>query len=146
MVNYSQAELPASFGQMRSLIQLSVYTGQLQRLPNATGLHHPNLVDLVVVANRLVELPEDIGGLGNLLNLNVNKNQLRSLPDSVGKLKNLLKSELLVRTPTNLNVCLTFKLTVGAASRTSKSTSPNDCGPSSDCTSCQELLEMIRKQ
>ena len=90
MVNYSHAELPKSFGQMRSLFQLSVYTGELRRLPNATGMHHLNLVVLEVLANRLVELPEDIGGLENLLNLLVSNNQLRSLPDSVGQLKNLL--------------------------------------------------------
>jgi Leucine-rich repeat (LRR) protein len=90
MVNYSQAELPKSFSQMRSLIKLSVITGELQRLPNATGVHHPNLVDLEVIANRLVELPEDIGSLVNLLVLLVENNQLRSLPDSVGKLENLL--------------------------------------------------------
>ena len=90
MVNYSHAELPKSFGQMRSLIKLSVYSGELQRLPNATGMHHPNLIVLEVLANRLAELPEDIGGLENLLNLFVYNNQLRSLPDSVGQLKNLL--------------------------------------------------------
>ena len=90
MVNYSQAELPKSFGQMRSLIKMSVFTGELQRLPNATGMHHPDLLVLEVVSNRLVELPEDIGGLENLLRLRVDDNPLKALPDSVGALKNLL--------------------------------------------------------
>ena len=90
MVNYSQAELPNSFGQMRLIIKLSVITGKLQRLPNATGVHHPDLLVLEVLANRLVQLPDDIGSLENLLTLVVTTNQLRLLPNSIGKLKNLL--------------------------------------------------------
>eukprot|EP00505_MAST-04D_sp_SCG-Rhode-Island_P001264 Stramenopile-MAST_4_protein_1264 len=90
MVNYSQAELPKSFSQMRSLIKMSVFTGELQRLPNATGMHHPGLLFLEVVSNRLVELPEDIGGLENLLRLRVSNNPLKALPDSVGTLRNLV--------------------------------------------------------
>jgi Leucine-rich repeat (LRR) protein len=87
MKNYSQSALPESFGGLKSLLKLGVYTGALQQLPQEIGDNHARLNVLAVVGNKLRSLPDSVGNLKNLIGLEVGNNQLRSLPDSVGNLK-----------------------------------------------------------
>jgi hypothetical protein len=90
MTNYTQKELPESFGGLKSLVKLGVYTGQLEQLPQPLGDNHKRLAVLWVIGNQLKSLPDSVGNLQNLLSLYVFNNQLKSLPDSVGNLQNLL--------------------------------------------------------
>eukprot|EP00943_MAST-04B_sp_MAST-4B-sp1_P009868 g9868.t1 len=90
MTNYTQRALPASFGGLKSLVELGVYTGQLEELPQQLGDNHKRMVVLMVIGNKLQALPDSVGNLQNLLTLWVFNNRLKSLPDSVGNLQNLL--------------------------------------------------------
>jgi F0F1-type ATP synthase delta subunit len=90
MTNYTQRALPASFGGLKSLVKLGVYTGQLEELPQPLGDNHKRIIVLMVIGNKLESLPDSVGNLQNLLTLLVFNNRLESLPDSVGNLQNLL--------------------------------------------------------
>ena len=81
MTNYTQKALPESFGGLKSLAMLGVYTGALKELPQPIGDNHKRLIIL---------RPDSVGNLQNLLDLRVYNNRLESLPDSVGNLKNLI--------------------------------------------------------
>ena len=90
IANYTHKKLPESFGGLKSLTKLAVYSGQLEELPQPLGDNHKRMIVLMVVGNRLQSLPDSIGNLHNLLYLRAFNNQLKSLPDSVGNLQNLL--------------------------------------------------------
>ena len=83
MTNYTQKALPESFGGLKSLVKLGVYTGQLEQLPQPIGDNHKRLIVLTVTGNKLKSLPDSVGNLQNLLSLLVFNNQLKSLPDSM---------------------------------------------------------------
>eukprot|EP00943_MAST-04B_sp_MAST-4B-sp1_P005485 g5485.t1 len=90
MTNYTQKELPESFGGLTSLVKLGVYSGQLEELPQPIGANHKRMIVLMVIGNQLKSLPDSVGNLQNLMGLWVFNNQLTSLPDSLGNLQNLL--------------------------------------------------------
>jgi len=89
MTNYTQRALPESFGGLKSLVKLGVYTGQLEELPQPLGDNHKRMVVLMVIGNKLQALPDSVGNLQNLLDLHIIKNRLQSLPDSFGNLQSL---------------------------------------------------------
>jgi Leucine-rich repeat (LRR) protein len=88
MINYTQKALPASFGDLKSLVTLHVYTGQLEQLPLTIGNDH-KLRMLAIIGNRLESLPDNIGNLHTLMYFDIFNNRIRSLPISTGNLKNL---------------------------------------------------------
>ena len=51
MTNYTQTALPESFGGIKSLLKLGVYTGALQELPQEIGDNHKRLGVLTVIGN-----------------------------------------------------------------------------------------------
>ena len=71
MTNYTQTALPESFGGLKSLVKLGVYTGELKQLPQLIGDNHKRLLVLMVIGNKLESLPESVGNLKNLLQLYV---------------------------------------------------------------------------
>ena len=89
MTNYTKTSFPESFGGLKSLVKLGVYTGQLEELPGRLGENHKRMIVLMVIGNKLESLPDSVGKLQNLIMLNVFNNRLKALPDSVGKLQNL---------------------------------------------------------
>lgn len=100
--------LPASLdviGNITSLLELNVRYNTIKTLPQSfTQLVH--LRKLVLMKNRLYELPTTLGDLRNLEHLDVTSNELRTLPMSIcdcHKLKTLLLVDnQLVRLPDNL--------------------------------------------
>ena len=90
MTNYTQKALPESFGGLKSLVKLGVYTGQLEELPQPIGDNHKRLIILIVIGNKLQSLPDSVGNLKNLLFLYVWNNTLNSLPETVGNMKSLI--------------------------------------------------------
>jgi hypothetical protein len=87
--NYSQPQLPSSFGNMSSLILLYVDGGRLEQLPDNFGTNHRYVASLRVQKNQLIKLPE-FSNLKNLITLWVPNNKLTVLPNSVGELSNLI--------------------------------------------------------
>ena len=79
MTNYTQKALPKSFGGLKSLVKLGVYTGQLEELPQPIGDNHKRLIILMVIGNKLQSLPDSVGKLQNLLYLWVFNYQLRQV-------------------------------------------------------------------
>ena len=69
MTNYTQRALPESFGGLKSLVKLGVYTGQLEELPQPLGDNHKRMIVLMVIGNKLESLPDSVGNLQNLLRL-----------------------------------------------------------------------------
>ena len=67
MTNYSQKVLPESFGGLKSLVEIGVYGGQLEELPQSIGNNHKRLVVLRVIGTKLSSLPDSVGHLQNLL-------------------------------------------------------------------------------
>merc|ERR1711991_1165717 len=60
MTNYTQTALPDSFGSIKSLLKLGVYTGALQELPQEIGDNHERLGVLAVMGNKLRSLPDSV--------------------------------------------------------------------------------------
>ena len=86
LTNYSQKQLPDSFGNMTSLLKLAAFNGQLETLPDDLGKNHPAMKVLQVVGHQLEKLPDSVGDLHDLINLWVYNNRLTSLPKSINKL------------------------------------------------------------
>jgi leucine-rich repeat protein SHOC2 len=85
--------LPASIGDLTTLIELDLKANELVSLPQSIG----NLVNLNRIAlhcNQLTTLPESIGNLCDLTYLNLEENQLTSLPESIGNLSSLTSLSL----------------------------------------------------
>ena len=60
MTNYTQTALPESFGGIKSLLKLGVYTGALQGLPQEIGDNHERLSVLMVTGTKLRSLPDSV--------------------------------------------------------------------------------------
>ena len=101
MLNYSRTVLPPNFTQMRSVLKLQIYKGELEAIASLKGLsslltlevigtklkslhaetatHIPNLLQLVLIENRLTALP-DLSNMTQLTRLHVYSNELTLLP------------------------------------------------------------------
>ena len=90
MENYNKTSLPESFGNMSSLIKLTIQKGKLESLHDSFGNNHKQLIVLSIVENNLIYLPTSIGHLEELSFLYLNSNQLTSLSESIQNLQNLL--------------------------------------------------------
>jgi len=90
ITNYTRKRLPGSFGELKSLRKMGIYTGQLEELPHLIGDNHGRLMVLHVTENKLKLLPNSIGKLQDLTDMRVFNNRIQSLPDTVGKLRNLI--------------------------------------------------------
>ena len=69
MTNYTKTSFPESFGGLKSLVKLGVYTGQLEKLPQPLGENHKRMIVLEVFGNKLESLPDSVGKLKNLIML-----------------------------------------------------------------------------
>jgi hypothetical protein len=91
LTNYSEKQLPDSFGKMSSLLKLAAINGQIEKLPDDLGKNHPAMIVLQVVGHRLERLPESTGDLHELINLWVYDNRLTALPKSINKLVSMAR-------------------------------------------------------
>ena len=90
MTNYTQRALPESFGGLKSLVKLGVYTGQLEELPQPLGDNHKRMIVLMVIGNKLQSLPDSVGNLQNLEHFYAWNNTITRLPESIGNVKSLI--------------------------------------------------------
>jgi hypothetical protein len=90
LLNYSQKQLPGSFGNLSSLLKMGVYTGNLEHLPTNIGANHKKIIVLQVVGNKVRYLPDSMGNLRSLSSLWILNSKLQQLPDSIGNLETLL--------------------------------------------------------
>ena len=90
ITNYTKIKLPESFGKLKSLGKIGIYTGQLEELPDLIGDNHERLMVLHATENKLKLLPDSIGKLRNLIELSVFNNRIQSLPETLGNLRHLI--------------------------------------------------------
>jgi len=81
-------ELPASVGNLKSLVSLRLTSLRLKVLPEFIGQLY-ELTELDVSNNSIAKLPESICDLTNLLKLKASDCKLRELPSGIGKLQNM---------------------------------------------------------
>jgi hypothetical protein len=84
--NYSKSEFPQSVNMFTNLAGLYVYSGLLKTLPSRI---YTNLIEIVVVDNRLSSIPEAIGEARFLYFMDVSSNELHGFPPSVTNLESL---------------------------------------------------------
>lgn len=80
--------LPASFGDLGSLVEVNLMCNQLTELPDSI-CRLTSLVSLTLEENQIRSLPERIGDLRNLQVLNLEGNQLETFPESFCHLRKL---------------------------------------------------------
>ena len=97
------SRLPETITRMKSLKELYCRNNLITGIPCSIGEMRGSLMYLSFEANRLAELPEDIGALCNLRALNLHGNQLCAIPENMGNSDNLkslaLGKNLLTRLP-----------------------------------------------
>jgi hypothetical protein len=86
--------LPETITRLKNLKELSCRNNLISIIPRSIREIHRNLKYLSFEANRLDELPEDIGELNNLVALNLRDNRLCKIPESIGNLKSLINLAL----------------------------------------------------
>jgi leucine-rich repeat protein SHOC2 len=85
--------LPENISDRADLIELSLLNNQLISLPNWIG-NFTSLTSLCLSANQLTNLPESIGNLANLKWLYIGSNRLTAIPASIGNLSKLTSLSL----------------------------------------------------